>query len=139
MRQLALAAETPLDAASWHHDAGDVPAEVLLQSGPPWRKLDSEPVSIVAIRPNNSRSQNLSIGGPPHGSLQFGMRQRSEVNRARRRWPQSVETEPAADPPCTAHERLNYARLQWAVRQTSKPLVCRQCAIRFGRDFVSKS
>ncbi len=100
MRQLALAAETPLDAASRHHDAGDVPAEVLLQSGPPWRKLDSEPVSIVAIRPNNSRSQNLSIGGPPHGSLQFGMRQGSEVNRARRRWPQSVETEPAADPPC---------------------------------------
>ncbi len=39
MRQLALAAETPLDAASRHHDAGDVPAEVLLQSGPPWRKL----------------------------------------------------------------------------------------------------
>src|SRR5258706_7210744 len=58
-----------------HHDAGEVSAEVLLQSGPPWRKLDSEPVSIVAIRPNNSRSQNLSIGSPPHGSLQFGMRQ----------------------------------------------------------------
>ena len=74
--QPTFAAETPLDAASRHHDAGDVPAEVLLQSGPPWRKLDSEPVSIVAIRPNNSRSQNLSIGSPPHGSLQFGMRQR---------------------------------------------------------------
>jgi hypothetical protein len=64
VRQLALAAETPLDAASRHHDAGDVLAEVLLQSGPPWRKLDSEPMSIMAIRPNNSRSQNLSIVVP---------------------------------------------------------------------------
>jgi len=31
-------------AACWHHDAGDMPAEVLLGSWPPRHKLESEPV-----------------------------------------------------------------------------------------------
>jgi len=132
---LAITLSTP----SWHHDAGDVAAEVLLQSGPPWAELDSEPVSIVAIvRTNNSRSQTFRSEAPRTGSLQFGIAAGIGSERARRRWAQSVETEPAADPPCHRARALELCTFTGAVRQTSKPLVCRQCAIRFGRGFVSK-
>jgi hypothetical protein len=43
--QVKLACKTPLDAAARHHDARDVPAEVLLQRGPPGHQL--EPESVV--------------------------------------------------------------------------------------------
>jgi hypothetical protein len=42
--QVKLASEAPLDAATRHHDAGDVLAEVLLQRRPPWHQLEAESV-----------------------------------------------------------------------------------------------
>jgi len=82
--QLVLVGRNLHSTPSWHHDAGDVAAEVLLQADRHGGSWTSEPVSIVAIRLTTHAAKTFRSARPPARLAAIRHAAGIGMNRARR-------------------------------------------------------